>query len=124
MNLFITSALATVKEIYTFDGGPRIDLVSVGGTIVSQGGSSGGAIVRMTDGTLNGIIVTASLAGATTAERDLRAITLAHIDRSLAKQGEGGISTLLSGDMSAKAAQFSQTTAPGLKKILTDVLEN
>jgi hypothetical protein len=123
MNLYTASTITTIKNIYTFDGNPQIDLISVGGTIVSQGGSSGGAAVRMQDGSLTGIIVTAS-SGATTAERDLRAITLAHINRSLISAGMGGIAGLLAGSASVKAAEFKEIIAPGLTKILIEAIED
>ena len=123
MNLYTASTITTIKNIYTFDGNPQIDLISVGGTIVSQGGSSGGAAVRMQDGALTGIIVTAS-SGATTAERDLRAITLAHINRSLISAGMGGIAGLLAGSASVKAAEFKEIVAPGLTKILIEAIED
>ncbi len=122
MNLFIASTLSSIKERYTFDNPANIDLISVGGTIVSQGGSSGGAAVETRNGSLVGILVTAT-AAMTTAERDLRAITLAHINRSLAKASQGGIAGLLTGNISEKATEFNQTTAPALKQKLIDALK-
>ncbi|HVZ75989.1 MAG TPA: serine protease [Candidatus Paceibacterota bacterium] len=121
-NLYISSAFANVTQLYTYGDGQTIDLVSIGGTIVSQGGASGGAAVRASDGSLQGIIATATSAD-TTAERDLRAVTLAHINRSLAAYGMGGIAALLSGNIANEAAQFSANVAPAEKAALVNVLQ-
>ncbi len=110
-NLYISSAYAKVKQLFTFNDTSHIDLVSVGGTIVSQGGSSGGAMVRASDGKLQGIITTDTSA-TTTAERDLRAITLAHIQRSLAAYGQGSIPQILTQDVVQAAANFAANIAP------------
>ncbi len=122
-NLFTSSAYATIKELFTFSDDRTIDLVSVGGTVVSQGGSSGGAMVRAYDGKLQGIIATATAADST-AQRDLRAITLAHINRSLAAQGQGSLSAFLSQDMLAAAAHFASSTALVEKELLVKAIEH
>lgn len=121
-NLYILSAYAVVKQLFTF-GEYDVDLFSIGGTVVSQGGSSGGASVRASDGKLVGIIVT-STAGDTTAQRDLRAITLAHINRSLITHGKGGIDGFLQKDLMAETANFAATTAPGEKELLIKAIES
>src|SRR3989344_4554249 len=112
-NLYISSAIAYVTQLFTFKGDKNVDLFSIGGTVVSQGGSSGGAVVRLRDGKLAGIITTSTTA-ASTENRDLRAVSLSHIDDSLATAGKGGIVSILSGDLSAKAADFNTNTAPSL----------
>ena len=112
-NLYISSAIAYVTQLFSFGGNKKVDLFSIGGTVVSQGGSSGGAVVRLRDGKLAGIITTSTTA-ASTENRDLRAVSLSHIDDSLAAHGKGGIVVLLSGDLSAKAADFSANLAPSL----------
>ena len=122
-NLYVSSAYAAVKELFTFGVNRDVDLVSVGGTVVSQGGSSGGAVVRANDGVLQGIITT-STAADSTAERDLRAITLAHINRSLITQGQGGLVSFLSQDMLAAATRFASSTAPGEKELLVKAIEH
>ena len=123
LNLFITSAYAAVRGLFTFDNPQQVDLFSIGGTIVSQGGSSGGAVVRAEDGKLAGIIVT-STAAASTAERDLRAITIAHINRTLAAEGQGGLAELLSQNLSDGAAAFASSTAKAELKKLKDAIEH
>jgi hypothetical protein len=122
-SLYASSAIAYVTQLFSFSDTKRVDLFSVGGTVVSQGGSSGGAAVRLRDGTLAGIITTETTA-ATTGERDLRALALAHIDDELAAQGRGGITALLTGDLSAKATAFNTQIAPGETAQLEEVLNN
>lgn len=123
LNLFITSAYAAVRELFTFNDRQQVDLFSIGGTVVSQGGSSGGAVVRATDGKLAGIIVTSTVA-TSTAQRDLRAITIAHINRSLAAEGQGGLAEFLSQNISDAAAAFASSTAPAELKKLKDAIEH
>lgn len=120
MNLYASTALANIIDVFTFTK-DTADLVSVGGTIVSQAGSSGGAVVRAQDGALLAIIATAS-EGTTTAMRDLRAITLGHIDRSLKSQGEAGVVSLLTSDLTKQADSFAADTAPLLTKKLIGYL--
>lgn len=120
-NLYISSAVTAVSQLYSFHGTANVDLFSIGGTVVSQAGSSGGASVRADTGTLAGIIATAT-EGTTTSQRDLHAITISHINRSLMSAGEGGIATLLSGDLVAKAAAFATNVAPNLTAQLEKVL--
>ncbi len=121
--LYLSSAYATVQELYVFDAADQwIDLFSIPGTIVSQGGSSGGAAVRTSDGKLVGIIVTATDA-ATTALRDLRALSITHIEHSLQSQDEGGLQTLLEGDIGAKALDFNTNEAPLLRQKLIEALQ-
>lgn len=118
-DLFAVSSIATIGERFTFDTN-TVDLFSTGGTVVSQGGSSGGAAVSQ-DGTLIGLIVTSTRAD-TTAERDLRAITLAHINRSLFAYANTSLEALLFGDITLRARLFNIGTAPTLTNILTDAL--
>ena len=121
-SLYASSAIAYVTQLFSFSASKNIGLFSVGGTVVSQGGSSGGAAVRLRDGTLAGIIVTETPA-ATTGERDLRALALSHIDDALTASGNGGIVGLLMGDLSAKAAVFNTTIAPSETALLEAVLK-
>ena len=79
-NLWPVSTTVSVQKVYTFTE-YIIDILALGGNIVAQGGSSGGAVVNQ-HGNLVGVIVTSSI-GNTTQERDLRAVTLSHIDRSI-----------------------------------------
>lgn len=120
LNLYPASSVATVGQLYNFHDSSLVDLFSLGGTVVSQSGSSGGAAVSSA-GKMTGLIVT-EVPGETTSDRDLRALTLAHIDRSLKAEGQGGITALLSHDAESFAAQFNANTAPAQTKALEDAL--
>jgi S1-C subfamily serine protease len=118
-DLNITSSVTLVSDLFTYSQN-TIDLISVPGTVLSQKGSSGGAVIdRFT--TLIGIITT-STEGETTDKRDLRAITLSYINRSL--QSEFGISLeqFIQADPAEFAKKFQEISAPILTKIITDEL--
>lgn len=118
-DLSVTSAIAKVSTYFTF-GENTIDLISVPGTVVSQKGSSGGAVVDKY-GTLIGIISTSSN-GDTTAERDLRAITVAYINRSLQSELGMDLAQFTSLDMEVFAKKFQGINAPSLSKLIIDEL--
>ena len=116
-DLYVSTALTTAKEIFTFDlDDGYLDVISLGGSVVAQQGSSGGAVVNKL-GKLIGLISTSS-DGETTEERDLRAISLAHIDRSLKEHNNTSLEELLEGNLNAKAAAFNDTAASTLLKII------
>lgn len=111
-DLWPVSTTVTIKKVFTFSE-KLLDLLALGGNIVAQGGSSGGAVVNPW-GKLVAIIVTSSL-GDTTDERDLRAVTLSHIDRSV--QLEQGVSLgtfLAQGDFATRAQLFHTEQLPAL----------
>lgn len=114
-DLYPASSLTTVRDLLTFSE-DAIDLISLGGIISAQSGSSGGAVVNLW-GRLVGIISTTS-SGATTGERDLRAITLAYIDSDVRAQTGDSLERFLSGDVAAKAAGFRANSAPELLRLL------
>lgn len=120
-NLYASTALTTVSDVYTF-ASTTIDVLSLANSILSQKGSSGGAVINTTTGALAGLIVTES-SGSTTASRTLQAITLSHINRSLNTHGKGSILGLFTGDVAVKAADFMTNTAPLLTKKLTSVFK-
>ncbi|HEY4498936.1 MAG TPA: trypsin-like peptidase domain-containing protein [Candidatus Paceibacterota bacterium] len=113
MNLFLSSATATIQDVYTFIE-DTVDLLSLGGSVVSQRGSSGGAVVNAS-GELIGIVVTSSEAP-TTGERDLRAITISHINRVLQKETGVSLREFLAQDIQAVGEQFRNEIAPELAK--------
>jgi hypothetical protein len=121
-NLNVASALGKIEEIFTFHEGGDADLISVPGTILSQRGASGGAAVEA-DGKLAGLIATATTA-ASTGQRDLRAVTLHHIDQTLTQDTGRSLIAWLANDPAAQARLFNLNTAPTLTRMLTDVLEN
>ena len=118
-DLYLSSAYTEIKDIYTFTTTP-IDVISIGGSVVAQKGSSGGGVFSLI-GKLVGIISTSS-DGPTTDVRDLHAITLAHVNRSIQAENGTGLSMFLSGDIALKASDFAVAYAPTLTKLLTDQL--
>lgn len=104
-SLHAASTIGSIQDLFTFGDANAIDLLSLGGVIVAQSGSSGGAVVNQW-GKLIAIASTASTKG-TTAERDLRAITFAHIDRVLARERSTTLSGFLTGNIEVEAATFA-----------------
>ena len=109
--MYPASSITTIGQLMTFVA-KTVDLISLGGIIEAQGGSSGGAVVNPW-ARLIGIITTTS-EGDTTAARDLRAITLSYISRDLAVQTQFDLATILGGDVVAQALDFNTRTAPHL----------
>ena len=118
-NLFPVSSIAPIGELLTFEA-RSVDLISLSGVAEAQSGSSGGPVVNAW-GYLVGIITTTS-EGATTADRELRAITLSYINRDLVTQAGLDISDILSGNVEARAAEFEAKQAPALVQALVDEL--
>ncbi len=121
-NLYSSSAVSTVQALYSFDGAQNVDLISLSGTVVSQTGSSGGALVGLGSGKLLGIIATET-AGTTTADRQLNAVTVGFIDRVLSKSGKGGLAGFLSGDPAQIEANFRANIQPQETTALINVLK-
>jgi len=120
-NLYAASAEATVRNLYTFLSN-TLDLFSVAGTIVSQQGSSGGAVTDE-NGILLGIIVTASDAP-DTASRDLRALSTPYIIGDFFKESGTPLETFLNTDIVQEATSFQLGTAPTLRQELINALQN
>lgn len=120
-DLYLASAKSVIGEIFTFET-ETPDLISTGGTVVAQRGSSGGAVVSAQDVTLVGIAVTSSDA-ATTDLRDLRAITLSHIHRSMLRSSGLSLAGYLSSDLTEIAHTFNTAIAPTLTAALVQELE-
>lgn len=110
-HVYPASSVTTIGQLMTFVA-KTVDIVSLGGIIEAQGGSSGGAVVNAW-GRLIALISTTS-DGETTALRDLRAITLSYIDRDLATQTRFDLATTLGGNLAAEALEFNTKIAPGL----------
>ncbi len=111
-NLWPVTSVGQVKNVYTF-ATSTIDVLSFGGTIVAQGGASGGGALNAW-GKLVGILTTSSM-GPTTDDRDLRAISLAHINRSISVHTGGTLQAFLSaGGFAERANDFTANTAPQL----------
>lgn len=120
-DLYTASAVARIQEIFTFDT-TTVDLMAVGGNVVAQKGASGGAVVSTKDKKLVGLIVTTTDAK-TTGERDLRAITLSHVERSLRTSTGKGIKEYVSGNVNETLRAFQDSTFVYLAGILKNVLQ-
>ena len=120
-DLYAGSSVAKIGELYTFQGS-TLDLFSVGGSIVAQQGSSGGAVATLSS-TLLGVIVTSSEAP-DTASRDLRALSTQYIAEDFAHESGKALSDFLSGDIIAEGQAFLTGTAPTLTQTLVNVLQN
>lgn len=110
-HMYPAASVTAIRELMTFVA-KSVDLISLGGIVGAQGGSSGGAVVNAW-GRLIALISTTS-EGDTTATRDLRAVTLSYIDRDLAAQTQFDIATTLGGDVAAEALDFNTKVAPRL----------
>jgi len=110
-DLYAVSSVTTIKQFLTFVSGTP-DLLSLGGIIEAQSGSSGGAVVNAWD-QLVGIIATTS-SGTTTADRDLRAVALSYINTDLATQSGQDLNSLLQGDPASEVLAFNNDVAPTL----------
>ena len=118
-NLNVASAITTIQDFFTFNEN-TIDLLSLGGTVVSQKGASGGAVVDESSSVIG--LISISSSGATTGDRKLYAITPSHISRTLQSEIGMNLNKFLSQDMAIFAKKFQSITAPILTKIITDEL--
>ncbi len=118
--MYPASSITTVGQLMTFVA-KTVDIISLGGIIEAQGGSSGGAVVNAW-GRLIALISTTS-EGETTATRDLRAISLSYINRDLAAQTQFDIATILGGDVAAQALEFNTKVAPKLIELYLAEIE-
>lgn len=118
-DLYASSSYGKIREYYTY-GGNTADLFSLGGSVVAQQGSSGGAVADL-DGRLVGVVVTSTTAP-DTASRDLRALALPYIARDFEHERGIGFAEFLSRDLAKEAAAFYSGTAPTLTQSLVNVL--
>jgi hypothetical protein len=120
-DLSVASAITTVQKAYTYsDSTSTLDLISVGGTVLSQKGASGGAVIDRY-GHVIGMITTAS-DGQSTSDRDLRAITISHVNRSLSEETTGDIDALFTQNPSVVTQTFQKTIEGTLIKLITDAI--
>lgn len=120
-SLSALSVFTTVKQLLTFFDN-TIDVLALGGIPLAQSGSSGGAVVNRW-GKLVGVIATTS-EGGTTAERNLRAITLSHINRALLENRGEDLEALLKADVAQKTRDFMANDAPRLAQMIVNHLGN
>jgi hypothetical protein len=112
-SLYAVSSISPISQLLTFVSN-TVDVISIGGVVEAQSGSSGGPVVNQW-GYLLGIIATTSDAP-TTAARDLRAITLSYINRDITALTGYNLATFLNGDLTAKEDSFNNNVVPGLLK--------
>ena len=101
--LHAASSPTRIGELYTYETS-TVDIFSVGGSIVAQQGSSGGAVVDTT-GNLVGLIVTSTIAPETSS-RDLHAVSSSYIARDFEKEAGVSLPTFFSGDLADETARF------------------
>lgn len=119
LDFYPVSSITKIKKLLTFNV-KTVDVISIGGVIEAQSGSSGGALVNAW-GRLIGIVTTTS-EGTTTAQRDLRSVTLSYIDRDITAQTGFDLSNILGKDIASEASDFNANEAPELIRLLVDKL--
>ena len=122
-NLWLATSIASLKNVFVFhDGGKNPELLALSGTTAAQEGASGGAVIDFVNGKLHGLIA-ARTDGDTTGERELRAISMWHINDTLKNFAGKTLTELISGNVAEEGRHFNAFVAPRLTKILTDVLD-
>lgn len=120
-DLNIVSTIDEIEKFYTF-GENKLDLLSFGGNPVAQKGASGSAVVNQNK-KLVGTVVTSSMAEQTS-ERDMRAITIDHINRSLKQETNLTLTDLLkAGKIQELKEKFRAEILPLMKNILVNSLQ-
>lgn len=118
-SLSITTSIATIQALHTFME-HTIDLFSLGGIIVAQSGASGSAVVNQW-GKLVGLVVTSS-DGATTADRNLRALSTSYIARAFRAEKGEEIGDFIKKDPQTLVKEFAQKEQNQLADLLVKEL--
>lgn len=108
-------ATTRITDLYTF-GSNRADVMALSGSVVGAEGSSGGPIINA-DGAVIGMIVTRGN-DQTDGAGSLRAITLAHIERTISEETGFTLNQNVSGNLALRANVFATTVSPLLLSIL------
>ena len=119
-DLYMLSATSQIEKFYTFHE-DTLDLIALGSTVLAQQGSSGGGVVDLNTGKLIGVIVTRS-EGDTTDERTLRAISIPHIERTLADESLS-LSSYVQGNIDLLQASFKQNKFADSAATLLEALQ-
>lgn len=117
--LLPVSAPSSISELYTF-GSNRADVFSLTGSEAGAEGSSGGPIVNSA-GEVIGMIVTRG-DDEVDGPGSLRAITIAHVERTIVEETGFSLKQTLGGDVAERANVFKKTIAPFLVAILSEEL--
>ncbi|MBY0309669.1 serine protease [Patescibacteria group bacterium] len=118
--LFVTAATTTISELYTF-GSNYADVISIRGSVVGAGGSSGGPVIDDA-GNVIGMITTRGN-DAIDGPGSLRAITVSHIHRTIEEETGFSLERNVRGDIALRADVFKTTVAPFLLSLLTNQLD-
>lgn len=116
-NLFLTSSIGVIKELYNFHDGALLDIISIEGNILSQQGSSGGAVVNRSTGKLEGIITTSTETKETNT-RELFAITPGHINRKIENETGKNLNEFISQDLDLIQKDFRENLSIPLMFLL------
>lgn len=120
--LYSATTIATVSHIMTFSSSTNTtDIIGLGGSVLAQKGSSGGGVIDAF-GRLAGIIVTTTMEKST-ANRDLQAITISHIDREIKRRADFGLEAMLKGNIQSLSSQFNKNISPILTEYLMQQLK-
>lgn len=103
-SLYPTIVLGSVKKIFTFTR-TTIDLISLGGSIAAQEGSSGGGAVNPR-GELVGTLTTSTVTG-DAALRNINAITSSYVRTAFTKESGQGIDLFLKQSTANAVANFA-----------------
>jgi len=117
--LWSVSSFATITKRYTFSEN-TVDIIGLGGNILAQKGSSGGAFVDG-NGELAGLIVTAILEG-DTAERDVRALTTNYINRAFSEEAGFSLFEIENFILPPLLSQFQNDFLPSMRQQLVEVI--
>lgn len=116
--LSLISSVGEIQSIFTFtDESPTIDLLEIDGSILSQKGSSGGAVVNQETGKFVGMITT-STDEKTTSERQLRALSSLYISRMFKKETNASLVGVIGENIESFKRAFAEQMIPNLTKQL------
>ncbi|MES2223862.1 MAG: serine protease [Patescibacteria group bacterium] len=105
---------SAITRVSSFSGG-AVDVINSGGTSVAEHGSSGGAVTDE-DGNLIGLIAATNI-DARTGDKNIQAITLSYIRRSIKNNSGKSFDSFIS-NARDEVASFEKNTAPSLANTL------
>ena len=120
------SGISKISSGYYFNDADKdsLDLIDVSGSIASQGGSSGGAVVEVSSGKLVGIVVTTTKGTGTTSSRELYALTTSHVARKFLAEANQTLDSFLAGDLISEVTRFETVSQPNLLQIISSAINH